>query len=136
MKYSNRSPSAHAYSIYWTYIIAAMTPKRRANGLWRPDAPLAGTAVLDVEAEELDALRVVLEMARVLDAPAEDVFAEDAVDEAAAEASVPVEVDPVDEDAAEEAVPVLVPVLVSVVEAAVAEVGAAVEPPAMENWPE
>jgi hypothetical protein len=61
--------------IYWTYSIAAMTPKRRANGLWRPDAPLAGTLVLELDAEELDALRVVLEVARVLDASVEDALA-------------------------------------------------------------
>lgn len=54
---------------------------------------------------------------------------DDAVDEAAAEEeSVPVEVESVDEEAA--------PVVDPVVEAAVVDVGAAVEPPVMENWPE
>jgi len=105
--------------------MAATTPKRRANGLWRPDAPLAGTDVLVVEVEELVAVLGVLEVARVLDALVEDVLADEAVDEAAEES---VEEEPVDDAVADEAVPVVVPV-----EAADEVVAAAVEPPVTLN---
>jgi len=115
--------------------MAATTPKKRAIGLWRPDAlPVAGTLELVPVVEELVAVRLVLEVRRV-DVPEAD--AEESVAERAADETVPLELDAVVEMAAAAEVidPVEDAAALEALEAPEAVVAAALDPPVTENWP-